>query len=75
MTKKATASKHDALLESVDMPIPYVVGPDPLDVQIDVMLDCLWAEKRAKLKAHLKPLLSDAETWDMVKHIVRRGLA
>lgn len=59
----------------LDEPIPYVVGPDPLDAQIDVMLDALWAEKRAKLKAHLKPLLSDAEAWDMVKCIVSRGLA
>jgi hypothetical protein len=58
-----------------DKPIPYVVGPDPLDAQIDVMLDALWAEKRAKLKAHLKPLLSDAEAWDMVKCIIARGLA
>jgi hypothetical protein len=58
-----------------DEPIPYVVKPDPLDAQIDIMLDILWAEKRAKLKAHLKPLLSDVGVWDMVKHIVRRGLA
>ena len=53
----------------------FVVGPDPLDAQIDVMLDALWAEKKAKLKAHLKPLLSDAEAWDMVKCIIARGLA
>ncbi len=59
----------------LDEPIPFVVGPDPLDAQIDVMLDALWAEKRAKLKAHLKPLLSDAEAWDMVKCIIARGLA
>jgi len=59
----------------LDEPLPYVVGPDPLDAQIDVMLDALWAEKRAKLKAHLKPLLSDAEAWDMVKCIIARGLA
>lgn len=58
-----------------DEPIPYVVKPDPLDAQIDIMLDILWAEKKAKLKAHLKPLLSDVEAWDMVKHIVSRGLA
>jgi len=58
-----------------DEPIPYVVKPDPLDAQIDIMLDLLWAEKRAKLKAHLKPLLSDAEAWDMVKCIIARGLA
>lgn len=59
----------------LDEPLPYVLGPDPLDAQIDVMLDALWAEKRAKLKAHLKPLLSDAEAWDMVKCIIARGLA
>ncbi len=58
-----------------DKPIPYVVGPDPLDAQIDIMLDALWAEKRAKLKAHLKPLLADTEAWDIVKCIVSRGLA
>lgn len=58
-----------------DEPIPYVVKPEPIDAQIDIILDILWAEKRAKLKAHLKPLLSDAEAWDMVKHIVSRGLA
>lgn len=58
-----------------DEPIPYVVKPDPLDAQIDIMLDLLWAEKRAKLKAHLKPLLSDTEAWDMVKCIIARGLA
>ena len=59
----------------LDEPLPYVLGPDPLDAQIDVMLDALWAEKKAKLKAHLKPLLSDTEAWDMVKCIVSRGLA
>ena len=59
----------------LDEPLPYVLGPDPLDAQIDVMLDALWAEKRAKLKTHLKPLLLDAEAWDMVKCIIARGLA
>jgi len=39
------------------------------------MLDALWAEKKAKLKAHLKPLLADTEAWDIVKCIVSRGLA
>lgn len=58
-----------------DEPIPYVATPSPLDAQIDVMLDALWAEKRAKLKAHLKPLLADSEAWEMVKCIVSRGLA
>lgn len=58
-----------------DEPIPYVVKPEPIDAQIDIILDILWAEKRAKLKAHLKPLLSDVEAWEMVKCIVSRGLA
>jgi hypothetical protein len=58
-----------------DEPIPYVATPSPLDAQIDIMLDALWSEKRAKLKAHLKPLLADAEAWEMVKCIVSRGLA
>lgn len=57
-----------------DEPIP-VVKPEPIDAQIDIILDILWAEKRAKLKAHLKPLLSDVEAWEMVKCIVSRGLA
>jgi hypothetical protein len=58
-----------------DEPIPYVVTPSPLDAQIDIMLDALWAEKKAKLKAHLKPLLADSEAWEMVKCIVSRGMA
>jgi hypothetical protein len=58
-----------------EIPIPYVATTNPLDAQIDVMLDALWAEKRAKLKAHLKPLLADSEAWEMVKCIVSRGLA
>jgi hypothetical protein len=59
----------------LDEPIPYIATHNPLDAQIDVMLDALWAEKKAKLKAHLKPLLADVEAWEMVKCIVSRGLA
>jgi len=67
-------SDNDYLSED-EIPIPYVATPSPLDAQIDVMLDALWAEKKAKLKAHLKPLLADSEAWEMVKCIVSRGLA
>jgi hypothetical protein len=57
-----------------DEPIPYVVKPEPIDAQIDIMVDLYLADRKAKLKAHLKSLMADPEVMDAIKAMIGMGL-